>query len=761
MSIGKSPPRLDGYDKVTGRARYTEDCCRDGTLVARVLHATIARGRVLEFDLDQALQVPGVIKIVTCFDVPDLPFDTGTHPWSTEPERQGIEDRRLLNANVRYYGDDIAAVIATDELAAKQALRKIKVYYEEQPPVLDVFSAMQPGAPVVNDLFPDNILAHTSFCAGKYEQITAESGLRRIEGWYETPQVKHCQLEPAGSFAYQENGRLVVYSSTQTPHSLRRVIGQALGISWGKVRVIKPCVGGGFGNKEDALYEPLNAFLTTQVGGRCVQLILTREEDLVNTRVRHGLVFHMVSYVRGDGSIAARCMTAYANKGAYCHHGHAIVSKAASAFRMMYCADAVKADMYTVLTNTPCAGAMRGYGAPQAVFAVEAHADDIAVAIGMDPLAFRQKNLMKVGAAEPEEYLVNYFDSLRQCLAKGAEQIGYAEKIVQYQNQTGPRRRGIGVAACWYNTGAYPYLLEACTCRMSLNQDGSVQVQMPEVEIGQGADTVFAHMTAQVLQLPMEMVHMVSWQDTDTVPSGSGAYASRQTYTGGAAIAEVGVQLRQKILAHAAQMYGVPEEKLELCQAQIRWADTGKQLCSLADVAMHAQYQMEHPEILRAEQTVDRKTNALSLGCCFAEVEVDLSTGVVKVQQILNVHDCGTVIHPQMAAAQVHGGISMGIGYALSEQLLLDEKTGRVRNPNLLDYKLPTSMDHPAHLGAYFVENPEPTSPFGTKALGEPPAVPVAPAIHNAVRQATGISMRKLPMDAQSCCLRFREEGLI
>lgn len=760
MHIGCSLTRIDAFDKVTGKAQYTDDLCPRNALVARVLHASIANGTVLGFDLAEALQVDGVVKIITCFDVPDRPFDTGTHPWSNDPALQGIEDRHLLNRRVRYYGDDIAAVVATDEISAHKALSLIRVRYEESPPVLDVFSAMEPGAAPVHARFPDNILAHTTEERGNYKAVISEPNLTVVDKWYRTGQVKHCQLESTSTFAYQENGHLVIYSATQTPHSLRRVIGQALGIPWGSVRIIKPCVGGGFGNKEDALYEPLAAFLCTQVAGRCVHLRLRREEDFQNTRVRHQLLFHLVSHIRPDGSIAARKMTAYANKGAYCHHGHAIASKGASAFKMMYRADATVTDLYTVLTNTPCAGAMRGYGAPQVAFAMEAHTDDICSAIGMDPVEFRHRNHMEVGYKEPSECLENYFDSLNQCLRKGCQLTNYHKKRTDFSFQRGSVRRGIGVASFWYNTGVWPFLLEACTCRMVLNQDGSVQLQMPEVEIGQGADTVFTQTAAQVLQLPLTAIHIVSAQDTDSVGLGSGAYASRQTYIGTAAIYNTGQLLIERILAHAAQMSKKAVETLRyqngfVCNRQ------GNALYSIRDIALHSYYDLQQAHVICAEKTTQLKTNALSLGCCFAEVEVDIATGQVTVVDILNVHDCGRVVNPVLAQVQVYGGISMGLGWALAEQMQFDKKTGRLHQDNLLDYKLPTAMDHPPKIRASFIENPEPTNPFGVKALGEPPVVPVAPAIRNAILHATGVAFDSLPMTGQACLTKFRKEGLL
>ena len=272
-SVGKSVTRVDAYEKATGRAKYVADLCDRSALVARILHATIAHGYVKSIDTTEAEAVPGVVKVLTCFNVPDYRFPTAGHPWSTDPAHQDVADRLLLNRHVRYYGDDIAAVIAENEIAAAQAVRALKVEYEELPFVLDVQKAMEPDAPQIHEDCPGNVLKHTDIRRGDYQTAIQEPGLIRVEGWYDTPTVQHCHIENHGCFAYEEAGRVVVVTSTQIPHIIRRVVGQALGLPWGKVRIIKPYIGGGFGNKQDALYEPLCAWLSTQVGGRLVHLV--------------------------------------------------------------------------------------------------------------------------------------------------------------------------------------------------------------------------------------------------------------------------------------------------------------------------------------------------------------------------------------------------------------------------------------------------------------------------------------------------------
>ncbi len=759
-SVGQSKIRVDAFDKAAGRAQYTEDLCGRAALVTRIVHSTIAHGMVRSVDTAGAEQVPGVVRIFTCFDVPDIPFPTAGHPWSTDPHHQDVADRLLLNRHVRYYGDEVAVVVAEDEVAAARAARLVKMDYDEYPFVLDVQKAMEPGAPQVQENYPGNILAHTTIRSGDYESASREPGLIKVEGWYDTPTVQHCHIENHICTAHMEGGRITVTSSTQIPHIVRRVCGQALGIPWGKVRIIKPYIGGGFGNKQDALYEPLCAWLTTQLGGRLVKVDCSREETFVSNRVRHAIRTHIISWVRPDGSFAARKIECFSNQGGYASHGHGIVAKGMGAFPQIYPCPNVEGDAYTVFTNRPSAGAMRGYGIPQAMWAGESHIDDVARALGREPMEYRRQIVMPKGYVDGFSKNENYYDTFREVMDKGMAAIDYERKRKEYENQTGPVRRGIGMALFWYNTAVWPISLESSSCRMVLNQDGSVQVQTGETEIGQGCDTAFAQMAADAIGIPFEDVHIVSSQDTDVTPFGTGAYASRQTYIGGFALRQTGGMLKDKILTCAVELTRQTRANLDLIDGKIVRISDGRELMTLGELATEVLYSLEHSQHITAESTYQIKNNAYSFGCTFAEVEVDIPMCQVKLLNIVNVHDCGKLINPALAEAQVHGGMSMGIGYGLSEQLLFDEKSGKPLNNNLLDYKLSTFMDHP-NLQALFVENPEPTSPYGTKALGEPPACSPAPAIRNAVLNATGVAVNDAPMTPHILFREFTKAGLI
>ena len=762
MEVGKSITRVDAFDKVTGRTKYTDDLCDAGAYVAKIVHSTIAHGKVLSVDTSEAEKIEGVVKIVTCFDLGQYRnyFPTAGHPWSTDVSHQDVADRLLLTDEVKFYGDDVAAVIAENEVAANQALRAIKVEYEEYPVVTDVLEAMKDGAPQIHKDYPNNILKHTSLSRGNYAEAIKEEGLTVVDRWYTTEPVQHCHIENFICYAYAEGKRITVVASTQIPHIARRVVGQALGIPWGDVRVIKPYIGGGFGNKQDILYEPLCAFLSLQVGGHLVKLDCSREETFFANRTRHGIKFHIISHVRKDGTYAARKIEAFSNQGAYASHGHSIAAKGLGAFPQLYPCDNVEGDAYTVFTNRPVAGAMRGYGIPQAMFAVESHTEDVAKIMGIPPIDFRLKNLMPQGYKDAFSKNENYYDTFRQCIEKGKAYMDYDNRVKELAKQTGRVRTGIGMATFWYNTAVWPISLESSSSRMVLNQDGSVTLQLGETEIGQGADTAFSQMAAEVLGIRADEVHVVSNQDTDITPFGTGSYASRQTYVGGFSIAKTAGLLKQKILDYAYILTNMPPSITDIKNSMIIRTTDNRELISLSDLATEALYSLSDSRHITAESTAQIKSNAYSFGCCFAEVEVDIDMCKAKLTKIINVHDCGKLINPALAKAQVEGGMSMGIGYALSEVQLVDKKTGKVLNDNLLDYKLSTCMDHP-HLETAFVENPEPTSPFGTKSLGEPPTCPVAPAIRNAVMQATGVGVNELPMRPEKLYEYFNKAGLL
>lgn len=757
-TVGTKVQRVDAVAKVRGQAKYVDDLSTENMLVAKVFRSTVANGWVKSIDVSKAKALPGVELVVTYEDVPRIPFTTAGHPWSLDPEKQDVADRLLLTQRIRFYGDEIAAVVAVDELTAKKALELIEVEYEEYEPILTVEDALKEGATELHE-GTGNILKKTEWQVGDLEAAFAKADCV-FEDEFVTSRVQHCHLENQISFAYQESdGRIVVVSSTQIPHIVRRVVAQALGIPWGKVKVIKPYIGGGFGNRQDVVQEPLNAFLATLTGGRPVKLEYSREENFTTTRTRHPIHFKIRTGVMKDGTIVARDLEAISPIGGYASHGHAIVANAGTKYRSLYSQEAIRYKGTTVYTTTPVTGAMRAYGIPQVKFALESHIEDIARAIGMDPIAFREKNLVKKGWVDPISGNRVNSNGIRECIKRGRELIRWDEKKAQLKNQTGPKRRGLGMACFSYNSGTYP-LFEIAGARIVLNQDGSVQLQIGATEIGQGADTTLGQIAAEAMGIPFDKVHVISTQDTDVTPFDTGAYASRQTYVSGMAVKKAGEEVKAKILERAHRMTDIPLQALDVVNGWVVWAHSGEQVMSVEEVAMDSYYNELTAAPITADVSNNCRVNSFSFGCTFVEVEVDMPLGKVEILEIYNVHDSGKIVNPLLAEGQVHGGVSMGIGYALSEQLLLDQKTGRPLNGNLLDYKLGTIMDTP-DIGVAFVETYEPTGPFGAKALGEPPAITPAPAIRNAILDATGVKFNELPMNPQRLVEKFKAAGLI
>jgi xanthine dehydrogenase molybdenum-binding subunit len=756
MATGKSYIRVDAVDKVTGRAKYTDDLVPVGTLVAKVLHSTIANGLVKKINTEKAKALKGVEAVFTCFDVPDIQFPTAGHPWSTDPSHQDVADRKLLNTRVRYYGDDVAVVVATDEVIATNALDLIEVEYEEYEPLMSIDDAMNSTGVPIHDFKPTNVLVKSNYNVGDktFDEVVAEGDYLIHEDVFELPTVQHCFMENANSFAYEENSKIVVVSSTQIPHICRRVVGQALGIPWGQVRVIKPYIGGGFGGKQDVLYEPLNAWVCKMLGGRPVKLELSREESFLNTRVRHAMRITVKSALNEQGDLIARKAQLISDQGAYASHGHSVVAGAAHITKMLYQDKlATSVEFITVYTNKTVGGAMRGYGVPQITFALESHMENLAKKFGFDNIELRKKNMIFEGFVDPLNTIPSITNELPACIEAGAEYLDFRRKHEAYKTQTGDIRKGVGMAIFSYKTGVYPISLETATVRITLNQDGSIQVVLGATEIGQGADTVFSQMAAEIVGVSMDKVHLVSTQDTDLTPYDSGAYASRQSYVSGHAVKKAAIKIKQEILDYCNFL--TEKDNAHDVQENIIVDINGKDIMSLADMAVEAQYNRKMSKHIHAEVTHHCDTNTISHGVTFCEVEVDMKLGKVKVVDIINVHDSGKILNPALALGQVHGGVSMGLGYALSEELLYDEK-GKPYNGNLLGYKLQTAMDTP-NIEGKFIEKYDESAPFGNKALGEPPTVPVAPALRNAIVNATNIEFNAIPITAEKIFNKLKE----
>lgn len=763
MAIGQSITRVDAVAKVTGRARYTEDTLLPGTLHAAYVRSRIAHGRVVSLDASAALAMPGVVAVFTYEDVPKTPYAPAGHPYSLDPEHRDVYDKLLLTDYVRFHGDEVAIVVARDTLTARKASQRVRVEYEEYTPMTRPEQALAPGA---RELHPGgNLLKRHHFTVGGDLDKALAAADVVVSGDYHTPVAQHCHMEPMTAYAYMDDlQHIVVVSSTQIPHICRRVVGEALEIPWGRVRIVKPYVGGGFGAKQDVVLEPMAAFLTSKLGGRPVLISLAREECIQATRTRHAFHVSGRAAATKEGKLLAVSLNAVSNTGAYASHGHSVAAAGGGKCCSMYPHAVVDYAASTVYTNLPIAGAMRGYGSPQVVYALDCLLEQAAKAIEMDSVDFRLQNTGQPMDVNPLNKHPILTHGLRACLEQGRERFGWERRkfeITQHNAHSPDVKRGVGVASFSFNSGIYPYSVELAGARLLLNQDGSFHLQAGAVEIGQGCDTVLAQMAADTLGVAVADIHVVTQQDTNVTPYDPGAFASRQTYVAGPAVKEAASRLRERILQHASLMTGSPARSLDIQDgAIVSTNDPSHQLLSLGELAMDAYYHKERGGQLSGEASQKTRSNAPSFGCTFVEVEVDIPLCRVRVVDILNVHDAGRIINHGLASGQVQGGMAMGIGWALYEEMLIDPEKGLVRNTNLLDYKIPTFPDLP-DLDCFFVETDEPTGGYGNKSLGEPPLLSVAPAIRNAVWDATGLCINEIPMTPKALYTQFAKAGLL
>ncbi|OQY46444.1 MAG: xanthine dehydrogenase molybdenum-binding subunit XdhA [Desulfobacteraceae bacterium 4572_87] len=762
MVIGTSLKRVDALAKATGRALYADDFPTSGVLVAKCFRSAIAHGHVKSIDIHSAQALSGVIAVFTYEDVPATPFATAGHPLNLDPDHEDVEDRLILTRDIRFYGDEIAVVVAESEACAQEALGLIRVEYEVYEPLLTPESIL---SPVAREIHPGshNIVGEHAFqCGGDVQQVFQESDLC-MEAAYQTRMVQACQLENHAVLAHMKDvNRITLVTATQIPQIVRRIVGKALDIPWHQIRVIKPHVGGGFGNKQDAILEPLAAFLTLKLGGRAVRISLSREESFSCTRNRHPFHVHIATGVNKDGTLTATKIRVVSNTGGYASHGHAVAAAGGAKACSLYPRAAIDYEGRTLYSNMPVAGAMRAYGTPQTIYAIECNMEDAARKIGMDSVEFRLKNVAVEGDVNPLSQNPLLSCGIKECLIKGREWIRWEEKKQDYANwKRGPIRKGLGVACFSYASGTYPVCVEIAGTRLVLNPDGSVGLQVGAVEIGQGSDTVAVQMAAETIGVPCGRIQLASTHDTDFLPFDSGAYASRQAYVLSNVISRASLEFKNKILCYASMMTKIPQVKLDVQEGVvIHTGEAGEKVISLAALAENAYYHKEQGGQITTDMSHKTTTNAPCFGCTFVGITVDVPLCRVHIHDIINVHDSGVILNPVTARGQVHGGIAMGIGAALYEELQVDGETGYVQNGSFSDYKIPTALDVP-NMGCEFVETFEPTSGYGNKALGEPPVISPPPAIRNAILDATGVAINELPLTPQILFKHFRRAGLV
>ncbi len=751
--IGKSPRRVDARGLMTGAPVYGVDYEMAGMLYAKVLRSPHPHARVIAVETEAALALEGVRSVLWWRSVPQIPHATSGVP---HPEPAPY-DTCLLNSTVRYVGEPVALVAADSEQLAEKALSLIKVEYEILPAVLEAAEAILPGAPQLHQqvtisepglkLIHDpehNIAAHVDY---RFGDITAAFAAADIilERQYETPTMCHCALEPHNSTAYLDAAdRLVIVTSTQVPFHVRRQLARALGLPVRRIRVIKPRVGGGFGGKQEMVLEPLVAALALATR-RPVRLIMTRAEEFAATRVRHASSVRVRGGVTRDGRLIALEMYALSNTGAYGSHSLTVADAIGKKTMGLYRAQAYHFVADAVYTNRPIAGAFRGYGATQGYFALESFIDELAAELQLDPLDFRRRNHSQRGDYDAMSYKhgPNGFEpgrafnsfGLPECIEQGQKLIGWYDPRPKDE---GPVKRGLGMAICMQGSGVPKMELGGAT--LKLNDDGSFNLLTGATDIGQGSDTVLSQIAAEVLGVALEDIIITS-SDTDLTVMDYGAYASSTTYVTGMGVKLAAEDARRQLLAMAADMCETDPATLSIKQGQIL-SPHGPTGLSLADIAQETLYGGHRTQIVGKGDWTNPESPP-PFYAQFVEVAVDTETGLVQVLRAVNVIDLGKAVHPALASGQVEGSVTMGLGFALTEELLFDAN-GKPRNPAFVDYKVFSPLDMP-QMQTILVEDPEPTGPFGVKSVGEVAINGPAPAIANAIYAATGVRLRKLP----------------
>jgi putative selenate reductase molybdopterin-binding subunit len=772
--VGKNVRKVDGIKLVTGRPAFTDDIHIPGMLYGKILPSPHAHARIKQIDTRKAKAFPGVHAVLTYQDVPRVPHTTAGQTW---PEPSPY-DTYLLDSKVRFVGDRVAAVAAESRAAAEEATRLIEVEYEVLPAVLDMEHGMDPGAPVVHDEQDSrgihdasrNLAAYILREIGNTEEGFRESELV-IEREFRTQRQQHCPLEPHITISWLDSDdRLAIRSSTQVPYHARRQVAMILQIPVQRVHVIKPRIGGGFGGKQEMLLEDICGALTLATR-RPVKIEYTREEEFYMARSRHPQILRIKMGVKRDGTLMANQMTVLATTGAYGSHANTVQGNTGSKVLPIYRTPNMRFECHVVYTNTPVAGAFRGYGCPQGYFAQESVMDEIAHELGMDPIELRRKNMIRAGdldqlsaeLGEGKKGLPRLIRScgLPECLDRGAAAIDWESKrkvgpngVRPLGERGSPLRRGVGMACSMQGSGIAG--IDWASALLKMNEDGSFNLQVGASDVGAGADTVLAQIAAETLGVTTDKMIVCS-SDTDFTPFDVGAYASSTTIISGGAVKKAAEKVREQVLSVASKMLDVPADNLTCRDNQVvTKCECGKSV-TIADVALCAMYK-EKVQIMDGASHFN--TDSPPPFCAqFAEVEVDTETGRIRVLNLVTAVDLGVAINPMQAEGQVEGAVAQSLGYALSEEMMLDD-SGRMVNPSFRDYKIFTAKDMPK-LTTILVETEEPLGPYGAKSIAEVPINAPAPAVVNAIYHAIGVRFRKLPVRPEDVLRALREKATL
>jgi 4-hydroxybenzoyl-CoA reductase subunit alpha len=738
--VGKDIPRPDGWAKATGAAIYTDDIKLPGMLHGRILRSPVAHARIVHIDISRAKSFPGVKCVITGEDTPKIKYGN----WRLFPDTQ--DEYPLAVDKVRFIGDEVAAVAAVDRDTALEALDLIRVEYEDLPAVFDTDSAMKKGAPPIHESKPDNISIDRKIQYGDVRKGFAECDYVR-EDTFTLHAVNHAYLEPCSTLAHCDlDGRITIWTSTQVPYIVQCLLASTLGMRENDIRVIKPHVGGAFGGKmEMRPWDFCAAFLAKKTG-KPVKFTLTREEELATGRRRHPMKIYSKVGFKKDGTLVAKDVRIYLDGGAYNAMGPTATFLCGNFGAMLYRYPSYRFLGQHVYTNKPPASAMRGFGAPQALFATETQMNISAEELGIDPIDLRIKNAQIPGDTIPDVATISscgFIESL--------------EEVAKMSNWKRKRKtlkdgQGIGVGCYsfisggvfnWFNT-QYPFT----AAEVRAFTDGTVHLLTMASDIGQGSDTALKQILAEELGLRMEDIRITSADTTMTPQADLGTWGSRVTLMTGNAIIEAAKEIKETLFSAISARFSLNViYDMECKDGRVCAKGRPDRGMSFGEaVAMVQKANRGEPLIGRGYYTPRGKglvTPAFSYGAQVAELDVDKETGLVQVRKIWTAHDCGTVINPMAVEGQLEGSIQMGLGYALSEHLIMDD--GKTLNTTFLDYKIPSAVDMPPGESSC-VETYEPEGPMGAKEAGEGLAIPTAPAIAEAVFHATGYRCKDLPI---------------
>lgn len=756
--VGKGIVKKDAEALLSGRPVYTDDLAPDNCLIVKLLRSPHAHALIEEIRTDTAKKVPGIEAIFTYEDVPQQRY---TQAGQTFPE-PSPDDRLILDRRVRYVGDPVAIVAGKDEACVDRALRMIKVKYQVLEPILDFTKSMDNSIlihPEESFVAKEgkgtdparNLCASQSRGEGDVDEVLSRCDYV-VEEVYHTKAVNQAMMEPFNAFAQKDiYGRLKITSSTQIPFHVRRIVARALNISKSNVRVVKPRIGGGFGAKQTAVCEVYPAFVTYKTG-KPSKIVYTREESFISGSPRHEMQMSVRIGADKEGKLRAIDLHTLSNTGAYGEHGPTTVdlsgTKSISLYRDL---DAFRFSSDVVYTNVMSAGAYRGYGATQGIFAVESAVNELAHKMGMDPAVLREKNIVHEG-----DRLMNYYGqttdscALDRCIRKVKEMIDWDKKYPYVK--TGPHTvRAVGMALSMQSSGIND--CDVGSVQLKLNDDAFYTLMIGCSDMGTGCDTILAQMAADCLGCEYDNI-IVRGVDTDQSPYDSGSYASSTTYVTGMAVVKACEEMKRKICEEAAALMGLSPKQVDFDGALISEKDDPENVLTLSDLVTRLQAGSGRIITATASNTSHVSPPPFMAGA--AEVEIDLETGKITPIDYVACVDCGTVINSNLARVQTEGGLVQGIGMALYEDIQYTEK-GKLKNRNFISYKIPTRLDM-GRVRVEFESSYEKTGPFGAKSIGEVVINTPSPAIADAVYNGTGLRFRTLPITSEQVFMGLHQK---